>query len=277
MNKIVVTGYKGFIGRNLYTRLVEQNYSVVGLSSDYLDYDNWKEKLIQFLDTNNPKTIFHVGACSNTLVKDVNYAFVRNYESTKVISDWSAKHKTSLIYSSSAACYGTNSINPSNLYGWTKLCAEDYILKSGGISLRYFNVFGPGEYQKGNMASFIFQVIEKNRSQLPIKLFPGSPRRDFVYIEDVLSANVFSSLNYRSINKEQYYEVGTGKANTFERILKILDFSYEYEDKNTIPPGYQFYTKSNSDRWLPDWKPKYSLEQAISIYKSYNERIDRLG
>ena len=277
MNKIVVTGYEGFIGGNLYARLTDQNYSVVGLNSDYLEYEDWKVRLIQFLDSNKPKTIFHVGACSNTLVKDVNYAFIRNYESTKVISDWSSKHNSSLIYSSSAACYGTNSVNPSNLYGWTKLCAEDYVVKSGGISLRYFNVFGPGESQKGKMASFIFQVMEKNRNQLPTRLFPGTPRRDFIFIEDVVSANLFAALNYDSINKENYYEVGTGKANTFERILEILEIKFEYEEMDAIPPGYQFYTKSNSDKWLIDWQPKFSLEQAITLYKIYFEGKGRLG
>jgi ADP-L-glycero-D-manno-heptose 6-epimerase len=203
------------------------------------------------------------------LEKDVNYMMIRNYESTKLITDWVKHNNSKLIYSSSAASYGINDRYPSNLYGWSKYIAEKYVIENGGLALRYFNVYGPGEEYKGKMASVAYQMYVKNKNQdEPVRLFPNKPRRDFVYIEDVVSANKFAYEHYNEL-KGNYYDVGSGTPRTFEDVLYCLDINFTYTPEDVIPEGYQFFTCSDVSKYMPFWRPKYNLEEGIKKYKKY--------
>ena len=227
--------------------------------------------LVNELDRLNPKTVFHVGACSDTLEQDVQFIMIRNYESTKVITDWCALNNRQIVYSSSAANYGEDGKHPSNLYGWSKYTAEDYVVKSGGVALRYFNVYGPGEELKGNMASFLYQAHLKHKRNEQIFLFPGKPPRDFVYIKDVISANIHASECYQLLSGK-YFEVSTGIANSFEDMLETFGIRYEYSSGVTIPKGYQFFTRGDPKKWMKNWNPKFSLLQGVIDYKTYLEK-----
>ena len=170
-----------------------------------------------------------------------------------------------MIYASSASVYGIDGTKPTNLYGWSKYVAEDYVRLNGGIGLRYFNVYGPGEENKGKMASVAYQMFIKNIKGEKITLFPKKPQRDFVYIKDVISANIFAMENYHE-NMGQWYEVGSGDARTFEDVLDILEIPYTYHNEKDIPKGYQFHTKSNSENWMVGWTPQYNLEKGLKDY-----------
>jgi len=208
MNRILITGYKGFIGKRLYEKLsLDDSNLIEGVDESYFNQPNWKDILNKILDDFNPTIIFHVGACSDTMEKDVNYMMTRNYESTKIIAEWSYIKNIKLVYSSSASIYGTNNDYPSNLYGWSKYVGEDIVIVNGGISLRYFNVYGPGEEQKGKMSSVAYQMFMKNKNGEEIKLFTGYPSRDFVYVDDVVSANIFAFEHYNELIQNKYYEV----------------------------------------------------------------------
>jgi ADP-L-glycero-D-manno-heptose 6-epimerase len=191
-----------------------------------------------------------------------------NFESTKILMDYSKKYDVPIIYSSSAANYGTNNLYPSNLYGWSKYVAEQYVISNGGIALRYFNVYGPGEEHKGKMASVAFQMYQKHLRDEKVSLFPKKPLRDFVYVKDVVDANIFAYENYDRL-KGRYYEVGSGEARGFEDVLKLMDISFDYVDETLIPNGYQFYTCSNPDKWMNGWFPSWNLELGIKDYKDY--------
>lgn len=269
MGKILVTGHKGFIGKRIFKEYENRiSTHLRGLDSDYLSNDNWDNILINFLNDFNPEVIYHVGACSNTLEKDANYMMIRNYESTKIITDWAKRNHAKLIYSSSAASYGINDRYPSNLYGWSKYVAEKYVIQNGGIALRYFNVYGPGEEHKKKMASVAYQMYLKNRAGVDVKLFPNKPKRDFIYIEDVVSANKYALENYDNF-KGNFYDVGSGVARPFEDVLNILGIKYTYENEDVIPEGYQFYTSSDVTKFMPFWRPKYTLEDGLKEYKKY--------
>ena len=253
--KILITGHKGFVGKNLFSKFI----SVIGIDEKYS-----KGYIINFLNTHNPDVVFHIGACSDTLATDIGFVMERNYLSTKWIADWSFKNGKKIIYASSAAVYGFDGKKPSNLYGWSKLMGEDYVVAKGGIALRYFNVYGPGEEHKGNMASMIYQ----NLNNTQIKLFPGKPKRDFVYIDDIVSANLYALENYDKL-KGSWYEVGSGESNNFEKIFDTLELPYTYCDKSEIPNGYQFYTCSDKNKWMTGWEPQYNLEKGLNSYKDY--------
>jgi ADP-L-glycero-D-manno-heptose 6-epimerase len=263
MKKIIITGTKGFIGSNLKKEL-EGKYEIIEINEDVFKTINWREEVSKFfwLDISG---VFHVGACSDTLETNVNYMMLVNYEFTKFISDLCNSKNIPLIYSSSAANYGTNNEHPSNLYGWSKYAAEDYVRLNGGIGLRYFNVYGPGEENKGRMSSVAYQMYLKKLNNEEVYLFPKKPTRDFVYVKDIVSANIYAFENYESLSSK-WYEVGSGESRPFEDVLKIMKLDFVYLDESVIPQGYQFYTCSSSKKWMKGWKPKYNLELGLQDY-----------
>jgi ADP-L-glycero-D-manno-heptose 6-epimerase len=265
MNEVIITGFKGFIGSRLYERACHVGIGTLGIDAEYLQEDDWNSNLVNLLDSSNCRYVFHVGACANTLETNVQKMMIENYETTKVIADWCERNGRGLIYSSSAANYGTNYRYPSNLYGWSKYAAEDYVIKTGGIALRYFNVYGPGEADKGNMASFAFQAYNKRLRGEKVLLFPGFPRRDFVYIDDVINAN-FYAMNHFDELRGSFYEVSTSASNTFEDVLHLLNISFNYTKEEEIPKGYQRYTCGDQSKWMPGWKPQYNLEKGLQDY-----------
>jgi ADP-L-glycero-D-manno-heptose 6-epimerase len=265
MKKVIVTGTRGFIGLNLMKELNKQGYLTCGFDDSYFLIEEWENNLLKTLNSLNYDGVFHVGACSDTLEQDVNYMMTRNYESTKIITDWCKQNNKPIIYSSSAANYGTNNRYPSNLYGWSKYVAEDYVRLNDGIGLRYFNVYGPGEEHKGKMASVAYQMTQRYKAGEEIKLFPLKPKRDFVYIKDIISANIYAFENYDKL-KGNFYEVGFGEARPFEDIMDILNIPFTYHSEDIIPKGYQFFTCSNKTTWMPGWKPEWNLEKGLTDY-----------
>jgi ADP-L-glycero-D-manno-heptose 6-epimerase len=265
--KILITGTNGFIGKNLLNEL-KNNNDILEINEDIFDIENWYNELYNKLNTFHPEVVFHVGACSDTLETDVNYMMTRNYEFTRILSDYCHDFNCKMIYSSSAANYGTNNQHPSNLYGWSKYVAEQYVIKNGGIGLRYFNVYGPLEDHKGKMASVAYQMLEKQKEGQEIKIFPLKPSRDFVYVKDVVHANLFASEWYEDY-VGKWYEVGSGENRTFEDVLDILNISYTYHKEEDIPKGYQFYTKSDKTKWMYGWESEYTLEKGLKDYLNY--------
>lgn len=264
MKNILITGTNGFIGNNLSYELSDR-FTINEINEDIFDSGNWINNLKEKLEDFSPTAIFHVGACSDTLETDVNFMMIRNFEFTKILSEYCFDKNVPLIYSSSAANYGTNNEYPSNLYGWSKYVAEQFVLQNGGVALRYFNVYGPGESHKGRMASVAHQMMERVKDGEDIKLFPGNPQRDFIYIKDVVSANVFAYENFDDL-QYNYYDVGFGEARSFEDVLDILGIPYTYHEEKDIPKGYQFFTECDKTKWIPGWEPKYNLEGGLEDY-----------
>ncbi len=265
--RILITGTLGFIGKNI-KKTLEVNNIVFEINEDLFNTDDWYDILLLSLYEIKPDAIIHVGACSDTLEQDVNYMMTRNFESTKILVDYAKSVGIPIVYSSSAAGYGVNNVYPSNLYGWSKYIAEKYVISNGGIALRYFNVYGPGEENKGNMSSVVYQMFMKSKMGEEVKLFPKKPTRDFIYVEDVVSANIFALKNYIRL-KGNYYDVGSGESSSFEDMMEVFEIPYTYHDENMIPDGYQFYTCSDKSKWMHGWKPKYSLQDGLNMYKKY--------
>ena len=271
--KAIVTGSRGFIGRNLTKELMKIGFFVTGIDDDFFESDNWEAELISLVAPAKPDVIFHVGACSNTLENRVQFIMERNFESTKILAEVSKSLQVPFIYSSSAANYGVNGRVPSNLYGWSKYVGESLVSAHGGVSLRYFNVYGPGEGDKDRMASFFLQSFLSHSAGSESKLFPGSPKRDFIYIMDVVQANIHALNSYEEI-KGGIYDVGTSSPRTFEEALQIMGLPFSYARESDIPHGYQFFTCANVEKWLPNWKPEYTLELGLAAYLEELNRID---
>lgn len=266
MKTIIITGTDGFIGSNLKTVLTP-HFRIIEINENIIDLD-YREIIQSTFSNNEIECVFHVGACSDTLETNVNYMMLVNYEFTKFLADVCNAWTVPLVYSSSAANYGDNDIHPSNLYGWSKYAGEDAVINRNGIALRYYNVYGPGEEHKGRMSSVALQSFIKHKNGETSKLFPLNPRRDFVYIKDVISANLYAYENYHKLSGS-YYEVGSGDARTFEDVLNIMNIPFEYHSEDIIPKGYQFYTCSMKDSWMSGWEPSYNLEKGLTHYLEY--------
>ena len=118
------------------------------------------------------------------------------------------------------------------------------------------------------MASVAHQMFNRHKSNQPVQLFPGRPQRDFIYVDDVVSANVHAMVGYDDLCGK-YYDVGSGEANSFETVLEHLNIPYTYKDKSEMPDNYQMYTKADQSKMMPEWEPKFTLEQGLKKYKEY--------
>ena len=127
------------------------------------------------------------------------------------------------------------------------------------------------------MLCFPFRHIKYHEPELDGKfpkdtlllfLFPKNPRRDFIYVEDVVSANIYAFTNFINLRKD-YFEVSTGVASTFEEMLRYFEIEFEYSDEKSIPVGYQFYTCGDSKKWMNGWSPSYTLTQGLESYREY--------
>ena len=278
MKTILLTGYKGFIGKRLYQVLADKGYNVFGF-----DKGCSIQEIKEFIQSSpitlrSQITIVHQGAITDTLFKDNSEMMRNNYLFSKELFDLALKEEVNVVYASSAAVYGDGDKKyPINVYGWSKYASELYGIREFSnhslilssfmtprfVALRYFNVFGPGEEHKGRMASIAYQAMVRGE----MDLFPKKPKRDFVYIDDIVSANVHAIENINV--KTGYYEVGSGKSHTFEYVCECLDIPFVITNEDRIPKGYQFKTQSNPDKWMPGWKPKCNLKESLESYKKY--------
>lgn len=263
---ICVTGDEGFIGSALKRELIKKGYEVKGLEKWIFDRVRWQDRVIEYLVDMQPTAVFHVGACSDTLETNPSIMMKLNTEATMVMADWCQFKGIPFIFSSSASVYG-NGKEPENLYAWSKYIAEQYVIKCGGVALRYFNVYGFGEMHKGRMASMIFQIYQKAKWGEEVKLFPKQPKRDFVYINDVISANIFA-LKFYEMVRGMHYDVGTCEARTFEDICDAMCIPYVYTDESEMPKGYQMFTQADERRRMIGWSAEYNLESGIEDYLS---------
>jgi ADP-L-glycero-D-manno-heptose 6-epimerase len=225
--------------------------------------------------------IFHQGAISDTTELNQEEVLLTNTISFNKILNYCISNNVKLIYASSAGTYGNSKSpnivgrgeRPENVYGFSKL-QMDQILRSNieenvGINvvgLRYFNVFGPGEIYKRKTSSMVLQLAKQAIDNKKVRLFKyGEQSRDFVYINDVIEANL------EAVNSESgIYNVGSGVSRSFNDVVKCLEnelgykISIEYFDN-----PYSFYqnnTCAELDKTKFKYSPKFSLEQGIKEY-----------
>ena len=227
--------------------------------------------------------IFHEAAISDTTAQEQDLMVKTNVNAFKDLLDLAVKHDANMIYASSAATYGSSDIfkvgyeQPNNVYGFSKVMmdniANEYMLKTdiSIVGLRYFNVYGPREYFKNTTASMVLQFGHQILAGKNPRLFEGSDKikRDFIYIEDVIQANI-KAMHPR---KSGVVNVGTGKARSFQDIVDILcdelDIHPKYEYiPNPYIGSYQFFTQADIEdtKEILGYEPRYEMEEGIHEY-----------
>ncbi|MEW6482588.1 MAG: ADP-glyceromanno-heptose 6-epimerase [bacterium] len=280
---IVITGGAGFIGSSIISELnrrKERNIIVVDkrenrsrknleglIFSSYIDKDEFIKNLKSF----NPSCIIHLGAISDTTCTDRDLLIKNNFEWTKTLARFSMENNIRFIYASSAATYGDGkngfsdsednikNLKPLNLYGYSKHLFDLWALENGLldkiVGLKYFNVYGEGEYHKGHMRSKVlkgyYEIKEKGRVFL-FKSYreeykDGEQKRDFIYIKDAVFMTLFFLENPK-ING--IFNIATGKSRTWNCLAFALfralgkKPSIEYIDMpQKIRENYQYWTE----------------------------------
>lgn len=266
--------------------------NLIGFEGEVISGDINDEKLLKNLEKNYKfDYIFHQAAISDTTALEQDLMIKTNVNAFSSLLELAKKHDSAMIYASSAATYGDapspqkiGCEQPQNVYGFSKLCmdniAKEFMHKNDNtiVGLRYFNVYGPREYFKNKTASMVLQFGLQMLSGKAPKLFEQSDEilRDFIYIEDIIQANIKAM----KPKKSGIYNVGTGKARSFESIVDILQkelktsYTYEYI-KNPYIGSYQFFTEADvslSEEFL-GYKARFELEDGI---KDYIDEIKRV-
>jgi ADP-L-glycero-D-manno-heptose 6-epimerase len=314
---ILVTGGAGLIGSALIHALNQQGKEDI-LVTDLLGEDlKWKNlaplrfhdymQADAFLDLleckaealDSIRTIYHLGACSATTERDAGYLMENNFGYTKILAEWALVRGIRFVYASSAATYGDgtlgmddgtdhlDTLRPLNAYGYSKHLFDlhakrnGWLEQEGGIvGIKYFNVFGPNEWHKGEMRSLVAKAYEQISKTGKVSLFrshrpdyrDGEQMRDFVYVKDAVAMTIHLA---ETPSAHGLFNIGTGTPRTWidltTALFAALDLKPQIEFIDMpehIRNQYQYHTCADVSRLqATGWNsPTTSLEESVRDY-----------
>ena len=305
MKKYLVTGGAGFIGSNLAFALgserkakvtVLDNFStgnyknLLGFTGDIIAGDILSQA---WFDKAGPvDAVFHEAAITDTTVHDQRRMMEVNVDGFRNVLDFALRSGVKrVVYASSAAVYGNGPTPmredhvpaPENIYGFSKAIMDNVAREFAEahpdmtlVGLRYFNVYGPREYYKGNPASMMFHLYNQMKAGKRPRIFKfGEQIRDFVYVKDIVRGN----LNALDAEKCCVCNLGSGKPGNFNEVVEALnkamktDLAPEYFDN-----PYSFYQqKTQADlrqaKTFLNYSPEWNLENGIADYVKIMEKV----
>ena len=260
-------------------------------------YDNLRDShIVKEVDS-----IVHLGASVDTTESMSKELWENNYWRSYVLCHEAKRQNKNFIFASSAAVYGAEEkdfdnnrldYKPLNAYAFTKSHLEKSLDMNFATALRFFNVYGKNEEHKGNMASVIHKALHKlapyekygytagglRRDYYVWRLFKsnrpdvadGEQKRDFIHVDDVCN------IIWHFINnpKSGIYNVGTGKARSFNELAKIIypSSEIEYVDMpHNIASSYQYFTQAQIGdlRYSGNYSEKFlTLEEGVAKTKA---------
>ena len=287
---IVVTGAAGFIGSVLVWMLNqrgetdiltvdvhpsdagEPNLAPLKYDRGYQTHEAFRTHLLEGGYDGQLRGILHLGACSSTTETDWSYLERNNITYTQDLCRGALRQGARFIHASSAATYGDGSagyvddhdglddLKPLNLYGKSKhefdLWARAEGLLEEICCLKYFNVYGPNEWHKGDMRSMVCKGYEQVRDHDLVRLFrsdrpefgDGGQQRDFVYVKDAAAMTLWL-LDHPEANG--IFNVGTGQANDWNTLIGAIfaaldrQPNIEYIDMpDELKGKYQYFTQA---------------------------------
>ncbi len=318
---IIVTGGAGFIGSALIAALNKRQINDIlvvdelggdekwknlrGLSfADYVEKVDFLEMVVENKLDVSIEAVFHLGACTSTTETNASYLIKNNYEYTKLLAQWATNANIRFVHASSGATYGDGStgfsddeekidkLRPLNMYGYSKHLFDRWAHRAGLlkkiVGLKYFNVFGPNEYHKGDMRSFVVKAFEQINATDKVRLFKsykpeytdGEQMRDFIYVKDAVDMTLFF-LDNPQIGG--LFNIGTGEPRTWNDLVKAV-FAAMGKKPNPVPSEvegieyidmpesirnqYQYFTQADISKLHKTGYKRQttSLEDAIKDY-----------
>ena len=288
----LVTGGAGFIGSNVVAALNEAGRSDIVVNDVLGAEDKWRNlgkrrladvvsppDLLRWLDGRKLDAVIHLGAISDTTATDADLVMENNFRLSLKLLDWCTGARVPFFYASSAATFGDGGegfgdecslsalkrLKPINLYGWSKHLFDQALVERAAnkdklppqwAGLKFFNVFGPNEYHKGEMMSLVAKRFDDAKNGRTVRLFKshrpgvehGDQRRDFIYVGDAVAV-VRWLMETPSVSG--IFNVGTGQARSFRDLIAALfqalgqEPKIEYIDMpETIRGQYQYFTQA---------------------------------
>lgn len=262
---ILITGHRGFIGKNLWLYFKSKGHNVQGWE--------WGDTP-EFLLPRDLDLVIHCGAISSTTERNAERLMEKNYKFTTDLIVQCLERNINLQYASSASVYGdgktfreTDDCRPLNGYAWSKYLIDKFVEESIQMPLpiniqgfRYFNVYGDWESLKGNQASPISKFKKQAILGESIMLFEDSENyiRDFVCVDDI--CKVHEQMAEQDVSG--IFNVGTSQAISFQRVGEIIAEKYNVPINYIPMPGnlkgsYQEFTQANIEKLLKyvdiDW------------------------
>jgi len=287
IQSVMVTGSHGFVGRKLVKRFKDYGVEVIAV-----DIKNGIDilRLESFADIKRVDIVVHLAA--KTFVPDAFANPAEIYKSNiigtiNILEYCRLKSIKEMIYTSSYV-YGTpeylpvneeHKTNIQNPYGRSKLIGEmicmGYFNDYGVVPVifRPFNIFGAGQAENFLIPSIIKQTLSNDETIIVRDL---SPKRDYIYIDDVIDAYMYAIFNYTSNNPE-VFNVGYGKSFSVKEIINKIQkiaatdkrvVSMGESRKNEIPDCVADITKLKKHfKWIPQYNIEEGLKQTVLSYK----------
>ncbi len=290
----IVTGGAGFIGSAMVWKLNRMGVDNVLIVDELGSDGKWKNlQGLRYLDIISPedlleiivergslpsgtRAVIHMGACSSTTETNADYLVNNNFKYSRTLADKALAAEVRLLAASSAATYGGGEfgyddgvdnlerLRPLNMYGQSKLMFDQWAHRTGALdnlaSLRFFNVYGPNEYHKGDMASMVFKSFNRVKEEGKLSLFrshrpdyaDGEQLRDFVYVKDIVDAMWWLLQNP---DANGIFNLGTGREESWNTLAGAVFAAagkkpdIEYIDMpKSIRNQYQYHTRADITR-----------------------------
>ncbi|TSC68898.1 MAG: NAD-dependent epimerase/dehydratase [Parcubacteria group bacterium Gr01-1014_56] len=285
--KAVVTGGMGFIGSHVAQALEERGYEVVIVDTQAGQDINDAELLRQLFF--GATFVFHLAALPR-----VQYSIEHPEETHRVNVDGTLAVLTAakeagvkkVIYSASSSAYGDQDTmplvesmpaKPKSPYGLQKYIGELYcrmfseVYGLPTVSLRYFNVYGPGADPNGAYALAIAKFLKQRTDGNPITITgDGKQTRDFTHVRDVVRANILAATSEK-VGKGEVINIGAGRNATINRIAELIGGRVEYIAPRLEP--HDTLADNSLAKRLLNWEPQVSLEDGIKELKKISGLI----
>ncbi len=287
--RVIVTGGAGFIGSCLVWKLNAEGITdiiIVDEKGSHISGNLKGKKFSCFIEKNKflasleksalhkrGNIVVHMGAVTSTTELDASYLIENNYLYTKTLAIWALKKRVPFLYASSAATYGdgelgysdadtvTRKLKPLNMYGYSKHAFDLWLLNNKladkVTGFKFFNVFGPNEYHKGEMKSVIAKTFDLAAAGKTMRLFrsykkeysDGQQQRDFIYVKDAVEI-VYYFIEH--LDKKGIFNVGTGKARSWNDVATALFAALRMPPRIEYIPmpealrmRYQYFTQAS--------------------------------